>query len=152
MSPNKLRRIPGQTVICGWCGARIVVQKTGRVPKWCSETCRHRAWEQRRATTSGRAPVQVVDHVVEVEKQVRVVQRVEIPVQVQPRRGEWPELLSKLAAEIDAGRVYTRDLDAIDEALGAVRDSMGRQSGWVPCHLRRRTGPVTSSRWSPNAR
>lgn len=151
MGVSKPRRIPGQTVMCGWCGARIVLQKTGRVPKWCSETCRHRAWEQRRAVASKRAAVQVVDRVVQTVREVQVVQRVEVRVPVQPRRGEWPGLLLKLAAEIDAGRVYTRDLDAIDEALGAVRNSVGRQSGWVPPHLRRRSGPMTRSRWSPIA-
>ncbi|WP_445258530.1 hypothetical protein [Nocardioides aurantiacus] len=147
MSSDKFRRIPGQTVTCGWCGTRVELKSTGRVPKWCSETCRHRAWEQRRSAASDRAPVEVVDHVVEVEKQVRVVERVEVPVPQHPRRGEWPAMLQRLAAEIDSGRVYIRDLDAIDEALGAVRESMGRQSGWVPRHFRRRTGPVVSSSW-----
>lgn len=149
-SSKKQRRTPGQTVACGWCGALITLRKTGRVPKWCSETCRHRAWEQRRAAASGRSPVQVVDHVVEVQTEVRVVERVEVPVH--PRRGEWPDMLARLAAEIDAGRVYTRDLDAIDEALDAVRDSMTRSGGWVPRHLRRRSGPVARGRWSPNVR
>ena len=96
--------------------------------------------------------MQVVDHVVEVQTEVRVVERVEVPVPTQPRRGEWPELLMKLAAEIDAGRVYVRDLDAIDEAMVAVRDSFVRHSGWVPRHLRRRSGPAARSRWSPNVR
>lgn len=33
--------------------------RTGRRPKWCPDTCRHRAWEQRRAVASGRAAVEV---------------------------------------------------------------------------------------------
>ena len=149
MGVEKTRRVPGQSVTCGWCGTRAPLKSTGRVPKWCSDTCRHRAWEQRRAAASDRALVEVVDHVVEVEKQVRVVERVEVRVPVHPRRGEWPDMLARLASEIDAGRVYTRDLDAIDEALGAVRQSMARCTGWVPRHLRRRTQPTSTSRWAP---
>ena len=36
-------------VTCGWCRATVPVPSRGRVPKWCSASCRHRAWEQRRA-------------------------------------------------------------------------------------------------------
>ena len=147
MDAKQPRRIPGQTLRCGWCGSPITLQKTGRIPKWCSETCRHRAWEQRRARTSGRPAVQVVDHVIEVEKEVRRVEHIEVPVPVHPRRGEWPAMLLVLATEIDAGRVYTRDLDAIDEALDAVRQGMARSTGWVPRHLRRKT--ISRSRWAP---
>ena len=78
MAAEKTRRLPGQTVTCGWCGTRVALKSTGRVPTGCSETCRHRAWEQRRSAASDRAPVEVVDHVAEVEKQVRVVERVEV--------------------------------------------------------------------------
>lgn len=43
-SAKRPRRIPGQTILCGWCGSPIAVRTTGRVPKWCSAVCRHRAW------------------------------------------------------------------------------------------------------------
>ena len=51
---------------CGWCGGFIDVKATGRIPKWCSATCRQRAWEQRRAAASGRCAVEVVQRVVRV--------------------------------------------------------------------------------------
>ena len=35
------------------CRATVPVPSRGRVPKWCSASCRHRAWEQRRAAASG---------------------------------------------------------------------------------------------------
>src|SRR3712207_8485647 len=47
--------------ICGWCGGPITPRSRGPIPKWCSATCRHRAWEQRRAETSGRTAVEVVE-------------------------------------------------------------------------------------------
>jgi hypothetical protein len=51
---------------CGWCGGPITPRSRGPIPKWCSATCRHRAWEQSRAATSGRTAVQVVERRVEV--------------------------------------------------------------------------------------
>ena len=38
--------------MCGWCGAEVNIPARGRIPKWCSGTCRHRAWEQARAAAS----------------------------------------------------------------------------------------------------
>ena len=43
------RRRPGQVLLCGWCACQITLRATGRTPKWCSDTCRHRAWETSRA-------------------------------------------------------------------------------------------------------
>jgi hypothetical protein len=40
-------RRPGQTVACGWCGRAVEEPARGRVPSWCSSSCRHRAWEFR---------------------------------------------------------------------------------------------------------
>ena len=61
-------RRPGQTLACGWCGSTILLPARGRIPKWCSSSCRHRAWELTRAAASGRAAVQVVDRAVEVDR------------------------------------------------------------------------------------
>lgn len=148
MPASKTRRVPGQTIACGWCGTPITLRTTGRIPTWCSATCRHRAWEQRRAATSRRSPVEVVERVIEVEKEVRVVERVEVPVPVHPRRGEWPAMLNHLADEIDAGRVYRRDLDAVADALQAVRRSM-TGAGWLPREQRDAPGPRSTSRFAP---
>ncbi len=59
-------RAPGQVVVCGWCSAEVTVPTRGRVPKWCSGTCRHRAWEQARAAASGRAAVTVVETLLDI--------------------------------------------------------------------------------------
>ncbi len=46
-SAKRPKRIPGQTILCGWCGKPFAVRTTGRIPKWCSPVCQHGAWEQR---------------------------------------------------------------------------------------------------------
>ena len=90
-APSRPRR-PGQSLACGWCGSLILLPARGRVPKWCSSSCRHRAWELTRAAASGRAAVQVVDRVVEVDRPVTVVQEVPVPPSPKGRRGLrcWP--------------------------------------------------------------
>jgi len=98
------RRVPGQQLACGWCGQPITIRHTGRMPKWCSPVCRHRAWEQSRAAASGRAAVEVVD---------RYVAAV-------PADGPgWLTQLSLLASQIthQHGQIPDRDLDQIAAAL-----------------------------------
>lgn len=103
---------------CGWCGGPITRRSRGPIPKWCSATCRHRAWEQSRAATSGRAAVQVVER------------RVEIRVRLEPTRRDWPRLLGDLAGQLDDGHVYDRDLPALGRALEAVLRSYRRRARW----------------------
>ena len=120
-----LRRRPGQLIACGWCGQQIALARVGRTPKWCSDTCRHRAWEAARAAAAGVLAVRVVDRTVEVEVPVPVVERVEVPV---ARSGAaWAPVLLQLARQIDAGRVYDRDLPALGDALGEVLRSLARR-------------------------
>lgn len=118
-STNHLRlNRPGATAVgrdrrsaattCGWCAGPITLRSRGAIPKWCSATCRHRAWEQTRAAASDRAAVQVVK------------QRVEIRVPLEPTRRAWPRLLDELAAQLADGRVHDRDLPALDRALQPV--------------------------------
>jgi hypothetical protein len=126
MPRSKAPRIPGQTIPCGWCGRPIALRTTGRIPKWCSDPCRHRAWEQRRALASGRPLVEVVDRLIEVEKRVRVVERVEVPVR--PCRDEWAGLLEELAKQLDSGRVYDRHLPQIVAAIDEILRSIARRS------------------------
>ena len=121
-------RRPGQTLACGWCGSPIELPARGRTPKWCSSSCRHRAWELTRAAASGRAAVQVVDRVVEVDRLVTVVQ--EVPVTTVPKGAEWPAALAQLATALDIGRVYDRDLPALAQALADVADALDRRPGW----------------------
>jgi hypothetical protein len=103
---------------CGWCGGPITPRSRGPIPKWCSATCRHRAWEQRRAATSSRTAVQVVER------------RVEIRVPLEPTRQDWPRLLSELAGQLDDGRVCDRDLPGLGRALEPFVRSYRRRADW----------------------
>lgn len=123
-------RTPGQVVACGWCGATVAIPARGRVPKWCSPSCRHRAWEQARAAASGRSAVQVVDRVIdrviEVEKTREIVR--DVPITSTPKTAtEWADLLGELTARIDAGRVYARDLPVLAPALEALVAAYNRR-------------------------
>src|SRR4051794_24306569 len=73
---------------CGWCGGPITPGRRGPIPKWCSASCRHRAWEQTRAAASGLSAVKVIDR------------RVEVQVPLDPTRRDWPRLLGKLAGQL----------------------------------------------------
>lgn len=112
------RRRPGQTVQCGWCKKEVRIPARGRVPKWCSGTCRHRAWEQKRAAESGRSAVEVVEQPVE-----HIVTRVEeriirVPDQHAPRSAtEWRELLRKLDWAMSSKRFDDADLDVLELAI-----------------------------------
>src|SRR5665648_802659 len=127
-APHRSPRRPGQSLACGWCGSPILLPARGRTPKWCSSSCRHRAWELTRAAASGRAAVQVVDRVVEVDRLVTVVQ--EVPVTTVPKGAEWPAALAQLATALDTGRVYDRDLPALAQALADVADALDRRPVW----------------------
>lgn len=132
---RKAIRTPGQTLVCGWCHESIAVRKTGRTPKWCSDTCRHRAWETSRAAAAGRAAVTVVDRMIEVQVPVRV--EVPVPVAALPKGAGWPPVLTELARQLDTGTVYDRDLPALTTALNAVLDAYARRPA---VQTRARTG------------
>lgn len=121
---------PRGTVACGWCGATVTVPNRGRIPKWCSATCRHRAWEQRRAAASGRAAIEIVDRPVEVVRTITKVQRVivEAPIAVAPHTvHEWSNLLAELTDRLDRGRIYDRDVPALRPAVAALVEAFNRR-------------------------
>ena len=101
---------------CGWCGGPITPGARGPIPKWCSATCRHRAWEQTRAAASGLSAVEVIER------------RVEVQVPLVPTRRDWPTLLSELAGQFKDGRVYDRDLPALARALQPVLETYRRRA------------------------
>jgi len=107
--------------ICGWCGSRIKVKARGRIPTWCSPACRQRAWEQQRAAASGLAAVRVVERRVEFPVPV-------VPTASAPRHREWPVLLRQLAAQLDNGALYNRDLPELTGALNDVIDAFQRRN------------------------
>lgn len=98
----------------------------GRVPTWCSNSCRHRAWEQRRAADSGLASREPVERLVEVEVPVTITEIVE--VEVLPKGADWAKALMHLADQIDRGLVYDRDLVHIAPALDAATAAVGRRT------------------------
>ena len=109
---------------CGLCGGPVIVQVRGRMPKWCSSTCRTRASERRRAAADGLAAVKVVDRDVERIKTVTVVQHHTRHVEVEAVRwptatSEWLTAIRDLTRHVETGRVYDRDLKSLG---GAVND------------------------------
>lgn len=106
---------------CARCGNPITVKARGRTPKWCSEVCRHRAWEQARAAASGQAAVEVVERVVTVETTVKV------PDKRLPRGGEWADQLASLTRQVEDGRLYDRDLRVVAEAAVTLNNALHRR-------------------------
>ena len=129
-------RVAGQTLKCGWCRNAVELAATGRIPKWCSPTCRQRAWEQRRAASSGLAAVDVVVQPVEVEKEVVVERPVEVCVA--PRGAAWPDALRELAKQLDRGLVYDRDLLDLEDALDDVLQTLALRRSAAPATCRHR--------------
>ncbi len=101
---------------CGWCGGPITPGSRGPIPKWCSATCRHRAWEQARAAASGLSAVELVER------------RVQVEVPLVPSRRDWPRLLGELAGQLNDGRVYDRDLPGVARALQPVLEAYRRRA------------------------
>ena len=126
---RKSPRAPGQVLECGWCGGPVIVQVRGRMPKWCSSTCRTRASERRRAAADGLAAVRVVERDVERIKTVTVVQHHTRQVAAESVRSpsatsDWVTALQDLTRRVETGRVYDRDLEdlagAANELIGAM--------------------------------
>ena len=106
-------------VTCGWCSTPITVARVGRMPKWCSAACRHRAWEQRRAAVSGLVAIEVVDRPIEIIREVVMTETV--PVVVSPTSAHhWSDLLTTLAERLDQGRIYDRDVSELLPAVSAL--------------------------------
>lgn len=134
------RRKPGQTIRCGWCQAEVPVPPRGRVPNWCSSSCRHRAWEQRRAADAGLAAVKIVDRSVEVivEREKVVERRVNVPVRHSPHSTrEWIDVLDRLTWALSTNRMDKADLAELEPALSRVLISFSERSN----RLQRRRSP-----------
>jgi hypothetical protein len=122
---NGTVRRPGQEVVCGWCGGSFEIKARGRTPKWCSATCRQRAWEQRRAADSGLAAVEVVDRAIEHEKVVYVIEDSKPPT-----GRDWPEHIGALKRQVERGTFYDRDLPALALALNELLRALSRRRAW----------------------
>ena len=88
---------------CEHCGRRFELAKTGRPPRYCSRSCRQRAWELRRATAALAQP----DPRPEVIRET-----VRVPIAPNTPR-EWCALLDRLISELDdpGSDVATRHYD-----------------------------------------
>ena len=106
---------------CGWCRAPIEIKATGRIPKWCSASCRQRAWEQSRAAASGRSAIEIVERRVEIPSPAPPTQTA-----LRPRHRDWAPLLLELARQLDAGRIYSRDIPELSTALNQVLETYTR--------------------------
>ncbi|MCA0180646.1 MAG: hypothetical protein LCH77_13880 [Actinobacteria bacterium] len=131
-SSRKSPREPGQVLACGWCGGPVIVQVRGRMPKWCSPTCRTRASERRRAAAEGLAAVKVVDRDVERVRTVKVVQHHTHQVEVEVVRWpsattDWVTALRDLTRRVESGRVYDRDLEGLAEAVNELVGALVRR-------------------------
>ncbi len=118
--PGDTNAVQAVTVLCAWCGGRITPGARGPIPKWCSATCRHRAWEQTRAAASGRCAVEVVER------------RIEVSVPLLPSRRDWPRVLGELAAQLEDGRLYDRDLAPLATAMATSLAALRRRMSLLP--------------------
>ena len=118
--PAMHRRAAATT--CGWCSGPINPKSRGPVPKWCSASCRQRAWEQRRAAASGLSAVEIVERVVEVP----------VPPQARPvpRHQEWHSLLRELTRQLSSHLVYERHLAGIASEVRALQAQLERRGMW----------------------
>ena len=117
--PGRKRR--PTSLECAWCGQPVAVKARGRTPKWCSQVCRHRAWEQTRAAESGRAAVQIVEREVRVETTVKVADK------RLPRGAAWADQLRSLTKQVDDGRLYDRDLRTVAQAAVELNNALHRR-------------------------
>jgi len=122
-----------RTVTCGWCGKSVQVPSRGRIPTWCGSVCRHRAWEQAQAASSGLSAKEVVERVVERTVTLTVRAPRPEPREARPaprapsRADEWVHLLTELTKQLDGGRVYTRDLSTVARAVDGVQQALARR-------------------------
>jgi hypothetical protein len=115
------RRLAAAT--CGWCDGPIEFKARGRIPKWCSAACRQRAWEQSRAAASRRSAVRIVERRVEIPAQ----EPAQSTATSRPRHHKWVEVLDELAAQLNTGAIYDRDLPELTGALNRALEAFGRR-------------------------
>lgn len=99
------------TVECAGCGTSVPVRLRGPLPIWCSSTCRHRAWERRRAVAELAASE-------DYEGPAFVLREViERPFPIAPERSEWVGVLAELRRQIASHDLPNGCLLPVYEAL-----------------------------------
>jgi len=112
-------------LMCAWCGSVIAINPRGRIPTWCSASCRHRAWEQSRAAASGRAAVKVVNRVVEIHHNVPVP--APAPRSRLPRQASWVGAVQGLTHQLNTGQLYDKHLGALAAAVVEMNTALERR-------------------------
>lgn len=127
---------------CGWCG-QAVTQPGGRqrLRRYCSQSCRQRAYEDRRAAAR-RAP------------DWQPPEQAERIVEVQPRYPHtvdgWERALTELAAQVRRRSIGSCNHTRLALALDAVRQLLHAEaSGPAPVSPVRQPQPVAASRRVP---
>lgn len=59
---------------CVECGNLLIYEGVGRRPRYCSQTCRSRAWEKRRTARDGLVAQEVVERHIEVSQPLNAEQ------------------------------------------------------------------------------
>jgi hypothetical protein len=108
------RRRPAE-LTCAWCGSAIAIKPRGRIPTWCSTSCRHRAWEQSRAAASGRSAIKIVNRIVEIHHNVPVP--APAPRSRLPRQAAWVGAVKGLTQQLNTGELYDKHLAALASAV-----------------------------------
>lgn len=116
-----MKRQRPERLACAWCEREFPVAARGRLPKWCSDTRRHRAWEQSRAARSGRAAVELVERIVTVE---RTSTRIKTAT---PTGAAWSEMLDELTRQLDSGALYERDFPVVHPAVVRLAEAVQRR-------------------------
>lgn len=114
------------TVDCAGCGTPVRVKQRGPLPIWCSSTCRHRAWERRRAV----AEVAALES--EERPMVALRETIEVPVPLTPERLEWVGVIAELTRQIANHDLPNGCLNPVYEALTvAINQAVHRDENYM---------------------
>ncbi|MCG8918256.1 hypothetical protein L6E12_20955 [Actinokineospora sp. PR83] len=121
------------SIECAHCAREVPYSGTGRRPRYCSPTCRSRAWELRRAAAWLDRPDPMPTVVREVVERIEARER-RVPVPMAPRTAaDWVTALEQLRHRIlrDPLSVLKRRED-LAELIAAVRAVDAALSGGRP--------------------
>lgn len=98
--------LPNENAPCPWCGGEVIRRETARRWRvWCSDQCRRRAYEHRRATNAGGVPKAEV-HVVRLPPLEPRIVWTELISQVLNSRTGVRKVLKELERQLDNGEPF----------------------------------------------
>ena len=125
----------GQELVCIECGTGLLYFGAGRYPKYCSQTCRSRAWEKRRAAELGLVSGEVVDRTIEVPRKVSA-DDVVAWLNGHPKR--LHRILTRLDADPDMNNVLARFVNTNVPDVTVIPDGQWDQYRHQLDYLRKR--------------